>query len=43
MGIDASIFTRSYPTKEADGIRMGRYFYFMQETTKEILNDLKEL
>tara|TARA_R110000796_G_scaffold248124_1_gene374516 strand:- start:2480 stop:2773 length:294 start_codon:yes stop_codon:yes gene_type:complete len=43
MGIDAAMFTRSYKTKEADGIRMGRYFCFMQETTHEILNDLKKL
>lgn len=35
------MFTRSYPNKIGDGIRMGRYMYFMQETTKDILADLK--
>lgn len=36
---------RSYPAvgpyQEGDGIRMGRYMYYMQKTTKEILKDLK--
>lgn len=41
MNIDPTMFTRSYPNKIGDGIRMGRYMYFMQETTKDILADLK--
>ena len=42
-GIDVAIFTRhGYTSKVGDGIRMGRYFYYMQETTKEILQDLKK-
>ncbi len=36
---------RSYPAvgpyQEGDGIRMSRYMYYMQKTTKEILKDLK--
>jgi hypothetical protein len=43
MNIDTTMFTRSYPNKIGDGIRMGRYMYFMQETTKDILADLKKL
>ena len=39
--IDIQMFTRSYPSNIGDGIRMGRYMYYMQETTKNILNDLK--
>lgn len=40
LNIDTSMLTRSYYPKIGDGIRMGRYFYFMQQTTKEILEDL---
>jgi hypothetical protein len=35
------MFTRSYPMDIGDGIRMGRYMYYMQKTTKVILDDLK--
>jgi hypothetical protein len=42
-GIDIDMLIRSYPMNFGDGIRMGRYMYFMQETTREILNDLKDL
>lgn len=41
--IDVTMFIRSYPMAIGDGIRMGRYFYFMQETSKEILTDLNKL
>jgi len=40
-GLDVTMFIRSYPMKTGDGIRMGRYMHYMQETTKEILSDLK--
>ena len=40
-GIDVYMFTRSYPMAIGDGIRMGRYMYYMQKTTKHILDDLK--
>ena len=43
MGIDGYMFTRSYPMDIGDGIRMDRYMYFMQKTTKEILKDLKNV
>jgi hypothetical protein len=39
--MDVRMFMRSYPTENGDGIRMGRYWYYMQKTTKAILNDLK--
>lgn len=39
-GIDARMFIRSYGMKIGDGIRMDRYVYYMQETTKRILKDL---
>jgi hypothetical protein len=39
-GIDLGMFTRSYQIGIGDGIRMGRYVYYMQETTKQILSDL---
>ena len=42
MGIDVTMFTRcGYTPKAGDGIRMGRYFHYMQATTKEIVDDLK--
>ena len=40
-GIDVYMFTHSYPMDIGDGIRMGRYMYYMQKTTKHILDDLK--
>jgi len=40
-GIDVYMFLRSYPMDIGDGIRMGRYMYYMQKTTKAILDDLK--
>lgn len=40
-GIDIYMFTRSYPSEIGDGIRMGRYWYYMQKTTKQILDDLR--
>ena len=43
MNIDVRMFTRSYPKKIGDGIRMGRYFYYMQETTRDILIELKNM
>lgn len=43
MNLDVTMFLKSYTPKIGDGIRMGRYFYFMQETTKEILSDLNKL
>lgn len=43
MGIDWTMFTRSYPMKVGDGIRMNRYMHYMQETTKQIMEDLKVL
>lgn len=44
MNIDYKMFTRhGYTKKIGDGIRECRYFYFMQETTKEILEDLKKM
>jgi len=39
--MDVRMFMRSYPSENADGIRMGRYWYYMQKTTKMILDDLK--
>ena len=43
-GIDVYMFIRSgYESEVGDGIRMGRYWYFMQKTTKKILNDLNSL
>jgi hypothetical protein len=42
-GIDPYMFTRSYKSNDGDGIRMGRYWYFMQKTTAEILSDLKTI
>ena len=39
--MDVRMFMRSYPTENGDGIRMGRYWYYMQKTTKAILDDLK--
>ena len=39
--MDVRMFMRSYPSEIGDGIRMGRYMYFMQKTTKEILKDLQ--
>ena len=39
--IDVKMFMRSYPSENGDGIRMGRYWYYMQKTTKQILDDLK--
>jgi hypothetical protein len=41
--MDVRMFMRSYPTKPGDGIRIGRYWYYMGETTEQILNDLKSL
>ncbi len=41
--IDGLMFTRSYPMEVGDGIRMGRYMYFMQKTTNKILKDLEKL
>ena len=42
LKIDTYMFTRSgYPENIGDGIRMGRYWYYMRNTTKEILEDLK--
>ena len=40
--IDVRMFTRSYSPNVGDCIRMGRYFYYMVETTKQILEDLKK-
>lgn len=40
--MDVRMFMRSYPTENGDGIRMGRYWYYMQKTTKLILDDLKK-
>ena len=40
-GLDVYMFIRSYPMDIGDGIRMGRYMYYMQKTTKAILDDLK--
>jgi len=41
-GFDIGMLTRSgYETKSGDGLRMGRLWYFMQETTEEILKDIK--
>ena len=39
--VDIAMFIRSYTMNDGDGIRMGRYMYFMQKTTKEILKDLQ--
>lgn len=39
--MDVRMFMRSYPSENGDGIRMGRYWYYMQKTTKMILDDLK--
>ena len=39
--IDVRMFMRSYPSEIGDGIRMGRYYYYMQKTTTKILEDLK--
>jgi len=39
--MDVRMFMRSYPSEIGDGIRMGRYWYYMQKTTKVILDDLK--
>ena len=39
--MDVRMFMRSYPSEIGDGIRMGRYWYYMQKTTKMILDDLK--
>ena len=39
--MDVRMFMRSYPSENGDGIRMGRYWYYMQKTTKKILDDLK--
>ena len=39
--IDGLMFTRSYPIKVGDGIRMNRYVYYMCETAKQILIDLE--
>lgn len=41
--IDVTMFIRSYSMNEGDGIRMGRYMYFMQKTTKEILKNLQNM
>ena len=41
--IDILMFTRSYPLLTGDGIRMNRYWYFMQETTKQIIIDMRDL
>lgn len=43
LGIDVTMLTRSYPVGVGDGIRMGRYLYFMQQTTRDILKDLKDV
>ncbi len=41
LDFDITMITNNgYTPKIGDGIRECRYFYFMQETTKEILNDL---
>lgn len=42
-GLNIYTFTRSYPMDIGDGIRMGRYMYYMQKTTKQILDDLNHL
>ena len=39
--IDTSILTRSYEVKSEDGLRENRYWYFMQDTTRDIMKDLK--
>ncbi len=39
--MDVRMFIHSYPMNIGDGIRMGRYMYYMQETTKCILEDLQ--
>jgi len=41
--IDIIMFLDSYPIGIGDGLRMNRYVYFMQETTKQILIDLRDL
>lgn len=41
VGIDVKMFMRSYPCENGNGIRMNRYYYYMQKTTKKILEDLK--
>ena len=40
--MDVRMFMRSYPSEIGDGIRMGRYWYYMQKTTKMIMDDLKK-
>jgi hypothetical protein len=39
--IDVYMFKHSYSINNDDGLRMNRYMYYMCDTTKQILNDLK--
>lgn len=42
LGIKVEIIVdNTYPRNIGDGIRMGRYMYFMEKTTELILTDLK--
>ena len=43
-GIDIKMFFHNgYKSNIGDGIRMGRYWYFMQKTTQDILQDLRDM
>lgn len=42
-GIDMNMFMHSYPRADGDGIRMNRFYYYMQETTQKILADYEVL